>query len=251
MFSRRRRKNATIVAITAVAAIGFAAPVAAQSSGSAEPPAACPPMLVNQQNPAGWLTVDGVAPSFVNDAPRGNPLSPGALKLQSEDNASSNYFHDTGGPVPLGSMVHIGYSFTNTDASFQLRVRRTTSTEPTGFTTLVYVPSRNGYPPNDTSGWRTQNDLVENGKWFSSQPINGGFDSLTTGTLQQILAANPDTYALSYGVQLGGSTEAAKTAYVDDVQFGCERWDFELFSPPGPGGGGGSSDIGTGSFGNR
>jgi hypothetical protein len=205
-------------------------------------------MLVNQQNPAGWLNLDGVPPSFANDAPSGNPLPPGALKLQPADFVSADFFHDTGGNVPLGNMVHIGFSFTNTNSSFQLRVRRTTSTEPTGFSTLVWVPANNGMTANQNGVWHTRNDLAD-GQWFSSKPIDGGYGPLTTGTLKEILAKNPDTFALSYGVQLGGSTNLAQTGYVDDVQFGCERWDFEVLSPPAPPstGSAGSSDIGTGS----
>ncbi|MYR08633.1 hypothetical protein GTV32_21015 [Gordonia sp. SID5947] len=234
MFSRGRRSLSARLAVVAVSAAAFSL-VSGVSNANAGPNGSLDPILppgfpcihTNVFPPVatwGWTRLDGHEPKFVVGP--GGQSGKGSLKLENSRGPAS-YFHP-GFSTPLPQLARqrnaLGFMFKGTSATFQIRVRDAKRTDRvvSGFTTLVWQPSKNGVTNADN--FVTRRDLAR-GRWWSTQPIAGqaaGQNNLRT--LTQIADQNPRAWVTEYGVRNGSTTP---TSYVDNIVYGCSKWDFE------------------------
>lgn len=233
MFSRARRSIVARFSVVAGAALALSlipgvTSANAGPNGSLDPilPPGFPCIHTNVYQPVatwGWTKLDGSEPQFV-DGPAG-ASGRGSLYLENARGPAS-YFHP-GFSTPLNQLANqrnaLGYMFDSTQATFQLRVRGANRTDrtPSGFTTLVWQPQYNGH--SKLSSFVTANDLAR-GKWWSTQPIAGGPTQAKLMTLPEIAQQNPRAWVSEYGVR---NASKSPGAHVDNIVYGCSKWDFE------------------------
>ncbi|WP_344870178.1 hypothetical protein [Gordonia hankookensis] len=149
----------------------------------------------------------------------------GSLKLENSQGPAS-LFHP-GFSTPLTQLARernaLGFMYKGTSATFQIRIRDAKRTDSVlgGFTTLVWQPSKNGNA--GANSWVTNPDLAS-GQWWSTNPIAGLPTRDKLLTLSQIADQNPRAWVGEYGVRNGS---ASTSSYVDNVVYGCSKWDFE------------------------
>ncbi|MCX5046110.1 hypothetical protein OG921_23345 [Aldersonia sp. NBC_00410] len=239
-----RLTAAAFVAVTG-AAIGFVAPAAGQSgdlssnfSGGSSG-SVCPPAVeVSPDSTAGWINLDGRRPDFVEGP--GRPSGDGSIELTTSDDPNDrvNYTH-FGYLRPLSEVADgkLGWTYWGAVA-FQLTIYRAIGGGTGGYSTLRFEPAQ--YPEE----WTTDNDLAA-GNWLSTRDIAGAPVN-TYATLHEISQANPDAVVASLAVQVGSGQPNA-TAYVDTIQYGCDKWEFEpTVLDTGSNGSGGSTVINGG-----
>jgi hypothetical protein len=230
-----RRAKSKIIALTSAAAFllaGSAGTISVIMNGSAS---ALPATIVSTpSNTQGWAAQDGT-PTYVA-GPAGADGN-GSLKLTTDVQAKQNYFH--GANTPLSGVSGLGYSMYDTSgvpASYQLQIiganRIDNPASGSTFTSLVWEPVYNGQVNGPNGGFVTESNL-ENGIWWSSNPIAGAPNRSTFVPLSTIIAQNPGATIIAYGVNVGSGTPNA-TSFVDDVAFMTDVTNFELDTPAVP-----------------
>ena len=239
MSSNTHRLGAVAALVSAAAlaapALAIAAPLG--STDSTKPTCST---LSTEKDPAGW----GVP--FTDEKGQEASYSAanifdtdGSLELSVTTSSDRAAWYHSAGSLPLADILTTDIGFDEKSAtraaSFQLRLLSTEGGKfDNGFTTLVWVADSG----TDTSGGITHT-AIQNGKWWSTQNINGAPGRVPT-TLAAIAAANKDATVEHYGVSVGtGSTNT--TALVDAVTFNGCTTNFAKTAPTTPG---------TGSLGN-
>ncbi|WFR72011.1 hypothetical protein P9209_26020 [Prescottella defluvii] len=166
----------------------------------------------------------------------------GSLELAVDGPSDRAAWYHSAGSVKLADVVgkEIGFAerAATSTASFQIRLLGTTGGKfENGFTTLVWVAE----PGTTSTSDGGMHDEIQNGKWWSTQNIDGAKDRLPT-TLAAISAANPNATVEHYGVSVGTGSAATSTL-VDAVTFNGCTTDFAVIDPAP------ETGSGTGSFG--
>ncbi|MFI1919428.1 hypothetical protein [Nocardia sp. NPDC020380] len=213
------------------------------SAGSSAGSGPCGPAVATPFNPGGWRSYEIAAPRYVDGPDSAPGTGSGALKFETNPVAPKiQYFQPTATPLrQTPNLAYTMYVDHGLEPAFQLRLTgaNRTDDDPTGFTTLVWQPHRNGTAT--TRQWTTATAL-ENGLWWSTRPIAGtpGGQSQPV-SLATITAANPNARITAYGINLGTSATPEKS-YISTVTFGCTTW---TFAPGSTGSGSAGSSSGS------
>ncbi len=162
--------------------------------------------------PNGWFSEYGT-PTFTDTG----------VVLSTVSVTKMDYVHATS--TPLADIDSLGYSVTNLGpsgtptASFQLTVLGANRLDgtPSGFTTLVWEPYRNGHAI-DASGDFTD---IQDGYWWSTRPILGANGQSDPQLLSTILANNPNIVPAFYRGNLGTGNDGA-TSEIHWMEFDCK-----------------------------
>lgn len=171
----------------------------------------------------------------------------GSLELAVDGPSDRAAWYHSAGSVKLADVIakEIGFAekAATSTASFQIRLLGTTGGKfENGFTTLVWVAE----PGTTSTSDGGMHDMIQNGKWWSTQNIDGAKDRVPT-TLAEISVANPSATVEHYGVSVGTGSAATSTL-VDAVTFNGCTTDFATNDPAAPATGSGTGS-GTGSLG--
>lgn len=183
---------------------------------------------VNPSNPGDWVAIAG-SPEYIFGPSGATPY--GSLKLSTVSQEKQTYVHPSGA-VALSSKPELSYRLhvdSGVPASYQLLV---TGANGASFTALVWEPVYNGHP-NGPNGGFTDHTNLQNGTWWSSQPIAGAPDRDTFVSLDTIISQNPGAVIQAFGVSVGSGTPNA-TSYIDTISFNGDSYDFEptVLTPP-------------------
>lgn len=181
--------------------------------------------LSTAATPAGWGTQFDDEKEYVSTHTADNVLDKdGSLKLQVQSDTDRSVSYHSAGSISLAEAAKLEIGFSEkaetSIGSFQLRLLGTTGGKfENGFTTLVWVADNNDGAVATVAGGIHAN--LEDGKWFSTQNINGAKDKAPV-TLDDIIAANPDATVEHYGVAIGSGLAADTSTLIDAVKFnGC------------------------------
>ena len=177
------------------------------------------------------------AGAFV-EGPAGAPLGTGSFQMTTTTGAEKVYLfnYDHVG-TPIGDVDDISYSTYRQAGSAQQVAALNLQVDyngdaPGGFTTLVFEPVYNNGTQTVTSGAWQDWDADGDGRWWSTQPINGqgaGATAANFRTWDQIVANNPEAVILG-GVGVNqGSGNSGLVSNVDAFTFDETTYDFEAF----------------------
>lgn len=230
-------------ALSSASSIGSLGGSLGSSSGETEGGFTCA-ALSTEQTPAGWgVPFDdeqGQEAAYSADTVLDDN---GSLELAVTGPSDRTAWYHEAGSVELADVISQDIGFAEkaatSRASFQIRLLGTTGGKfDNGFTTLVWVAE-----PGTVVADGATHEKIQNGKWWSTQNIDGAKDRVPT-TLEAISAANPNATVEHYGVSVG-SGSAATSTLVDAVQFNGCTTDFAKRDPEPAGGAGSLGSLGS------